>query len=328
VPPSGDRSIDKEWQWVDQVQTLGHGVIHQGETEYDPDLGWKLRAGYRQGKIHINSHGQRQTGEWPREHTPGKLRILFLGDSYTFGYNVGNDECYPGVVQKRFLPEAEIINYGVPGYGTDQQILLYEKYGAEFSPDIVVLGFFTPDLFRNDMTFFNYFKPVFTLEDGKLVPPEGTIPSPTDTLRLYASGEKRIRGSGSYVLNHLLRQVEDIRRDRVNENTREWPVTERILERFNEQVRQNGATPFLLIMPNREILSKEESASTGTGRLLIGLAKRLNMPYLDLIPALREKAKVTEEPLYAGHWTVKGHEAAAEALYQTLEKESLLQPKS
>jgi len=186
------------------------------------------------------------------------------------------------------------------------------------------MGFYTPDLFRNLLRFYSYIKPVFEDQGGELAIANPNIPSPTDLLMMYDTGEKTIGLKGSYLRAFLKRELEDIRRDRVNEETLEWPITKKILTRFNIKARENGATPLLLIIPDKEVLKKEESASTDTAELLRQTSAELGMPCLDLIPVLRERAKVEKEPLYKGHWTLLGHRVCAEALAGMLRERSLV----
>ena len=324
IPPSGDRSLDREWDWVVTTRADGKHPITEGPYRYDPVLGWGLLQGFHKDNIHINKHGQRGLVDWQVEKPAGIRRIMALGDSYTYGYDVGDQEAYPAVLGSLLGDGFEVINWGVPGYGTDQQVLLYEKYGISFSPDIVILGFYTPDLFRNRLTFFSYLKPCYELQGDQLHLAAGTIHSPTELLETYNSGQKQIRTDGFYSLAYLRRELEDMRRDHVDPNTLEWPVTQKILEHFSQIVRGHGATPLLLIIPDKEILKKEESATTDIANLLTELAEKLGMPCLDMIPIIRAKASETNEPLYKGHWTPFGHQIAAEELLKALREKGLL----
>jgi len=73
----------------------------------------------------------------------GTIRIAALGDSFTFGDGVNDDETYP-VVLERNLHErnwpVEVINAGVPGRGTGEEALYYDEYVSDFHPNIVILG--------------------------------------------------------------------------------------------------------------------------------------------------------------------------------------------
>src|ERR1700682_1130235 len=51
-----------------------------------------------------------------------KTRIWIFGDSVTYGWSINDDQTYPWLLQQR-LPECELINFGVNGYGTLQNLI-------------------------------------------------------------------------------------------------------------------------------------------------------------------------------------------------------------
>jgi hypothetical protein len=57
-------------------------------------------------------------------------RILFLGDSFTYGFDAEVDERFSDLLQKQ-LPQFGTVNAGVSGYGTDQQFLMMQRIGAK-----------------------------------------------------------------------------------------------------------------------------------------------------------------------------------------------------
>src|SRR5215470_2076612 len=92
-----------------------------------------------------------------REHTlapaPGTIRILALGDSYTFGLGVPEELTYPRVTEALLnasrgdgVPAVEILNFGIPGYNTLHELEQFRQLGLTFNPDIVVVGFLFDDL--------------------------------------------------------------------------------------------------------------------------------------------------------------------------------------
>ncbi len=88
----------------------------------------------------INPQGFR--GEPFTEGKSGKKRIAFLGDSYAMGYGVGDNETIPLLLQQYLNAggkNAEVLNFGVPGYGHQQMGQLYEEIAASYSPDTVIL---------------------------------------------------------------------------------------------------------------------------------------------------------------------------------------------
>lgn len=117
------------------------------ETVSDLNLLYKLSPGaetIRSGTIHkINSAGFRDR-EFSFEKTPGTERILFLGDSVVYGYEVGLEKSLPKMLEKNLLEKgkkAEVLNFGVLGYETSQNLKRFKTLGKKFNPDIVILGY-------------------------------------------------------------------------------------------------------------------------------------------------------------------------------------------
>lgn len=85
----------------------------------------------------INSLGYRDQ-EYPLAKPPGKTRILVFGDSFTFGEGVPYGERFTDLLEEN-IPDIEVINFGVPGAGIDENYAIYRQVGAHFDPDYVVL---------------------------------------------------------------------------------------------------------------------------------------------------------------------------------------------
>jgi lysophospholipase L1-like esterase len=94
-----------------------------------------------------NAHGLRDRDR--SEKGPGVTRVLVLGDSYTWGYAVDEDEAYPQtaerLLRKRGHPGIEIINGGIPDYNSRQQRQLLERLMKTYEPDAVVLSYVMND---------------------------------------------------------------------------------------------------------------------------------------------------------------------------------------
>ena len=140
--------------------------------QYDPLLGWSLRPGARGTHHHqdfavqveISSQGLRDR-VYPEARVPGMRRMLLLGDSFTFGFGVEGDEIWHERIEAR-RPDWEMINAGVPGYGTGQELLYYEEHGRQFRPDVVLLLVHPTD-FRdnNESLVYGNYKPTFVATD-------------------------------------------------------------------------------------------------------------------------------------------------------------------
>ncbi len=83
--------------------------------------------------------------------TTGITRIAFLGDSFTLGIGVKDSDTLPAnfehAIQSKY-PNTEVLNFGISGTSTSQQIKLLEEYVLTFDPDIVVIVLFLNDAKR------------------------------------------------------------------------------------------------------------------------------------------------------------------------------------
>ena len=128
---------------------------------YDPELGWSPRPNARDWVYFYNSAGIRSApAEYSLSPEPGALRIELFGDSYTHCDEVPIEECWGTRLEARLNKKgvpAEVINFGVSGYGVDQAFLRWRKLGRTYSPQLVILGFNADDVSRN----VNLLRPIY-----------------------------------------------------------------------------------------------------------------------------------------------------------------------
>jgi hypothetical protein len=103
--------------------------------------------------ISINSDGFRDK-EYPLEKSKNTFRIIILGDSVTFGFGVENNESYPKILEAKLNTlnngiNYEVLNFGVWGYGTIQEVETLKIKGVKYKPDMVILGYHGTDLVDN-----------------------------------------------------------------------------------------------------------------------------------------------------------------------------------
>jgi hypothetical protein len=76
----------------------------------------------------------------------GTSRILVLGDSYTFGVYVDDEETYPAVLEQLLHQKSqkvEVLNAGyTDGWSPDEHYAWLINHGLAFDPDLIVYGFF------------------------------------------------------------------------------------------------------------------------------------------------------------------------------------------
>ena len=105
--------------------------------------------------VQIDSLGYRGVG-FPVQKRPGELRILAIGDSFTYGDFVDNDSTFPAVLQRDLAASCgrpvTVINAGVGGSTITTAIHMLDR-AWRLSPDVVLLTFVENDVddLRNDM---------------------------------------------------------------------------------------------------------------------------------------------------------------------------------
>jgi hypothetical protein len=153
----------------------------------DQNLGWKLKPGVSgewngEGAsfLQVNSEGLRDR-EHAKTKNPNTLRVAVLGDSFTEAVHVPIEQTFWSKLERKLgnceavkgRKKVEVINFGVQGYGTAQELIMLRKKVWEYSPDIVVLAFFIGnDVINNSPKLeYDHYRPFFVYDaSGKLVP--------------------------------------------------------------------------------------------------------------------------------------------------------------
>lgn len=166
--------------------------------KYDSLLGWAHQPG-QEGMfetpqfstvVRINENGLRD-----REHSYERQndieRILVLGDSFAWGYGVEESERFSQRLEEAL--DVEVINAGVSGYSTDQELLWYRTEGIKYETDLVILLVAGNDVGDNDQELVNtiYYKPKFVIEEGQLVPIGYPVPKTSPKGRFIYSLSQR-----------------------------------------------------------------------------------------------------------------------------------------
>ena len=99
-------------------------------------------------RVRTNAEGFRGPA-LPDAKRAGVLRIVVLGDSFTWGYGVRERQAYPARLERRLRAHgvpAEVVNLGLPGTGPLDYAHHLEHAGLALAPDLVVVGVFANDL--------------------------------------------------------------------------------------------------------------------------------------------------------------------------------------
>ncbi len=149
----------------------GNLVEHhfRGLYSYDVNLGWVPMSNAAKEKwnttVHTLADGIRSNGI-PEPEGKRPL-ILAVGDSFTFGDQVADDQTWPALLEK--ITGARVLNGGVSSYGFDQTVLRAEQLTAKYKPDVLVVSLVYDDLDRCKQSVRHGVpKPYFLLENKAL----------------------------------------------------------------------------------------------------------------------------------------------------------------
>jgi hypothetical protein len=321
---------------------------------YDELLGWSHRPGargvHRQPdfavEVAISPQGLRDR-VYPEARTPGLCRMLVLGDSFTWGFGVEREQIWHERIEAR-RPEWEIVNTGVAGYATDQELLYLEKRGLALRPHVVLLLFHPNDLLENtERATSGYAKPYFELgADGALALRQ--VPVPEAPLRDRLDRWLHFHTYLLYRVYHPLRALESAREARAERAAQAEAAAEREARRRARKAGLAVETPAAggPAPPNKydvdasltlALLARIDAVARGEGarflvatvpmsdpprsRLHAGLA-RLGIPHAGLDAAFERQRDVRfpHDP----HWTPRGNEIAATAVESFLAAEGIL----
>lgn len=91
-----------------------------------------------------NAEGFRSEVELTPEPAPGRTRIFGIGDSVTWGIRVDREEAFLGRLEERLGERGEaveVVNAGVVGYSTLQELRFLEHHAARYAPDVVLVNY-------------------------------------------------------------------------------------------------------------------------------------------------------------------------------------------
>jgi hypothetical protein len=240
--------------------------------------------------------------------------------------------------------KVEVLNGGVSGWGTDDQLRYLTEYGLQYEPDLIVVAM----TLHNDISD-NLREYWHRLEDGALVDQRRTPIPPLEYASLQAKAFLAVRfqlvqlyrevrrGAESRQVGQALNThvIELFKVPPPDHIERGFELTERLLERMQVVADGVGAPVALVVLPLVYQLSDNafanfvQTSTVPSNEMSIGLpqetiqaaAERLGMPMIDLLPAFRRWTETRSEPLYIewdGHWNEEGHRLATQVVSEAL----------
>jgi hypothetical protein len=304
--------------------------------KYDSLLGWANEPG-REGifetpqfrtVVRINKNGLRD--RWhPYERQNDIERILVLGDSFAWGYGVEESERFSQLLEKSL--NVEVINAGVSGYSTDQELLWYRSEGIKYESDLVILVMAGNDVGDNDRDIVStiYYKPKFVLEEGQLVLQGYPVPKTSPQGRFIYSLSQH-----SAVAYFLIQRYFDlvslyskfkVNSDHANSSIanisaerEDFTLTIALLDEMRNIAESRNAK-FMIVATDRWW----DSTSGGTYKDFIRTLQSEGFLVLDVESMLGFDPTEMLIP-NDGHWNQSGHEFVAEKIKAFIERSRLL----
>ncbi len=324
VPSYHFRDPNSDCYWVleleERVRKYNPGEFR--DMELDGRLGWIPKASFDSGDgLTTNSRRLRGTRELDTAKTPGVQRIAVFGDSFTYGLGMADGETFCARLEAALAP-IEVLNFGVNGYGTDQQYLYWSWEGARYQPDIVLLASFVPDFQRNAFRVRGAPKPRFVLDGAELRLDNVPVATPQEFVREHAEAcrsASRVLDLFGWAWRERVQNTDETAFQRGAELTRG------ILGRFNAEVRATGALFACVVIPHHDF--RRHPDHQRIERVLEQSAMEADFPLLNLTePYQTLEASDPARPLYGsnGHWNAAGHAEAAERIQDFLRASGLL----
>jgi hypothetical protein len=291
-------------------------------TAFEPQLyepnrerGWALRAGARgtisgeaRQTVEINSHGFRDR-ERRYEKPAGTLRIAVLGNSWTEALQVPLEKTYTAVLEEELSEDGcfadksvEVLNFGVAGYSTAQELLTLRQEAWKYSPDLVLLAFYPARDIANNVRELNNAanpeqSPYYVYSDGRLIEDDRFRELPALEARQIELQKLRYRinenvrtlqAIGALQREARLRFATAAARERAEKSGVEnleysiyappesatmrqgWRVTEALLELMRDEVRSRGAAFQVVVLATRpEVMPDPAKRQELLGRLRV-----------------------------------------------------------
>jgi hypothetical protein len=281
-------------------RALGHETP-EGARDVDPLLGWTNAPGGGltvKGQVHTTTQRLRGTRVYSPEKRAGILRVEVFGDSFAFGSEVDDESTFSAVLEMS-LPRAEVLDFGVIGYGLDQALLRFRKDGPAWHPDVVVIGFVSALLQRDTQAFTSYPKPYFVLRGGKLDLEGVPVPDLDEAMRPYVYSSR----------------ILDVWRMMTFTEQPNEALDRALLVEFVTEIRASGARPLVVRYPG---FSEIGRGSSYTG-LYRDVCTQTGATCVDTCPAF-DAASARGVALSApmSHFNEAGHRIVAGALAEAL----------
>lgn len=301
------------WMYGIREMTEVFEARTQIHTQYDAELGWVNTPGkmypayYGLGQdLSIDENGFRRTDE----KSDAPLRAVCSGDSFAFGFGVGDTAAWCSQLAQ-LSPELHTINFGVGGYGVDQAFLRYLRESPKVEHQIHFFTFINEDFERaRSLNYRGLGKPGLNLKAGILSAANTPVPKRAvgvpQAFRYLASLEKM---SLVRFLHALQGRVSEPEAPKL-EVSRARLVFSKMFQELVSFDRARGVRTVFIFLPRADDFEGEPYWRD----FVRNEARKLELPYIDLVEKLRELPAERVESFFLPtdrHYTEAGNTWAA-----------------
>ncbi len=322
--------------------------------QLDPELGYKLlpyvKYEVQQPEssviVETNKYGFRDKDYSMNEIDNTDFLILGLGDSFTFGAYVEENETFLNILEEELNKQnvnSIVVNAGLGGYGIIQEHRVAKKYVPIFKPDIVVLNYFIGNDIRDDHNFNK--SDEWFLVDGYLVASESRrnifykINKNLNHLYIYKYIKRILSGNPiAYKIVGLIRKnkrltidYDQFTKEYSPEMNEDWLRTRNELEQLNNYLKSKNIIFVIVIIPSQPQINEDVQK-------LVALSSNMELDDFDFrkvnklleefcnendIILIDTTSFMEEDPVryyfkLDGHWNREGHKLAGKIIFNQI----------
>lgn len=311
---------------------------------YDSELGWRVKSNANErGTNHLGDMQTFTTDEYGNRMPRNEYRalpkgsIVAVGDSFTVGSEVSDDESWPALLEEKL--GRPIVNASGGGWGTDQIILSGERMLEIADPQLTIVSFLWQDLFRSEHQIYaGGHKPYFLIENGDLV--RYNDPVPEDSVQPRKPDLVRTTLGHSYLFTYFVKRLgysawasgHDLMYVRASPANSGVQISCMLLQRFSKKI-QNAGRQMVFIVQFAST-DFEQNFPDHRAQNLVDCATEMGIPTVNPWPIMKEIYQrnrqefddlfvLQRDGVSRGHMSAAGNMLMAELLYELILSEGI-----
>jgi len=313
---------------------------------YDAQLGWKLKP-YWSGKHHHFDYDVSYTIN--KDGFRGKTAFknggyAVVGDSFSFGLGVNDNETFTSLLNNN--NDKTFYNFSVPGYSTDQQLLLINKVHGVAARNVLLVVYLGNDVFDNMREYplqADHGKPYFKLIDSKITLKNTPVPlvqksaaARKETIsNIVLGGEHQVSGLPNWLSKlelsgrlGLFQTSPVLTKEKMhNRFSKSLELMSVLLNEIEKKVAMSNGKLDIVLLPGRSYVEYSASMSAQYQEyfreyIVSSIEPSSSLNVIDLATHLRELHNAGVNNLYypnEGHLTASGHQYVADFLLAQLQ---------